>query len=137
MGCFDKMSSFYRQLDLFKHAGSTVDRKTLLTLNGGGAWSRNFQSFSPLIAKTAFVTGFIQPMFVFQMQHSLDQDGFNDRQPSEFEVPLPKGIPHIKDILQQVYEQHHNISRVYSFKGEAYESFGVARYACSTENVGC
>ena len=35
LGCFDEMSSFYGQLDLFKHMGSTIDRKTLLTLNGG------------------------------------------------------------------------------------------------------
>ncbi len=80
LGCFDEMSSFYGQLDLFKHTGSTVDRKTLLTLNGGGAWSRNFRSYSASVPKTAFnITGFIQPAFVFQMLHSSDQDGLNDR----------------------------------------------------------
>ena len=41
LGFFDEMSSLYGQLDLFKHNGSTVDRKTLITLNGGGQWTRN------------------------------------------------------------------------------------------------
>ena len=31
-------------LDLYKHC-STVDRKTLLTLNGDGSWGRNFKSY--------------------------------------------------------------------------------------------
>jgi hypothetical protein len=45
IGLFDEMSSFYGQLDLYKHS-STVDRKTLLILNGGGAWARNSRSYS-------------------------------------------------------------------------------------------
>ena len=61
LDCFDEMSSFYGQLDLYKHS-STVDRKTLLTLNGGGSWARNFKSYTGIMEKTAFnVTGFIQP----------------------------------------------------------------------------
>ena len=67
LGLFDEMSSFYGQLDLYKHS-STVDRKTLLTLNGGGSWSQNFKSYSATMEKTAFnVTGFIQPAFVYEM----------------------------------------------------------------------
>ena len=54
LGCFDEMSSFYGQHDLFKHMGSTIDRKTLLTLNGGGSWSRNFKNYSATVEKTAF-----------------------------------------------------------------------------------
>lgn len=37
LGMFDELSCFYGQLDLYKHS-STVDRKTLLTLNGEGSW---------------------------------------------------------------------------------------------------
>lgn len=58
LGIFDEMSSLYSQLDLFKHSNSTLDRKTLITLNGGGAWSRNYRSYSGVIEKTAFnITG--------------------------------------------------------------------------------
>ena len=39
LGLFDEISSFYGQLDLYKHS-STVDRKTLLTLNGGDSRSQ-------------------------------------------------------------------------------------------------
>ncbi len=64
---FDEMSSFYRQLDLYKHL-STMDRKTLLTLNGGGSWARNYKSYSASMDLTSFnVTGFIQPAFVYEM----------------------------------------------------------------------
>ena len=67
LGCFDELSTFYGQLDLYKHS-STVDRKTLLTLNGGGPWARNFKSYSGTMEKTAFnVTGFIQPAFVYEI----------------------------------------------------------------------
>ena len=85
LGCFDEMSSFYGQLDLYKHS-STVDRKTLLTLNGGGSWARNFKSYTGIMEKTAFnVTGFIQPAFVYEMLNlKPDSDGLNDRQLFDF-----------------------------------------------------
>ena len=51
LGCFNEMSTFYGQLDLYKHS-STVDRKTLLTLNGGEPWARNFKSYSGNMEKT-------------------------------------------------------------------------------------
>jgi hypothetical protein len=71
LGLFDEMSRFYGQLNLYKHS-STADRKTLLTLNGGGSWSRNFKSYSEKMEKTAFnVTGFIQPAFVYEMLNNV------------------------------------------------------------------
>ena len=54
LGLFDEMSSLYAQLDLFKHGNSTMDRKTLITLNGGGAWARNYRSYTAVLEKTAF-----------------------------------------------------------------------------------
>ena len=107
------MSSFYGQLDLFKHMGSTIDRKTLLTLNGGGSWLRNFKNYSATVEKTAFnITGFIQPAFVHQMLHSSDHDGMNDRQLFDFppehdvfldqlKVPMPEDIPDLKAIFYE------------------------------------
>lgn len=57
LGMFDELSCFYGQLDLYKHC-STVDRKTLLTLNGGGSWGRNFKSYSGHMQSTALnITG--------------------------------------------------------------------------------
>ena len=53
LGCFDELSTFYRQLDLYKHS-STVDRKTLLMRNGGGPWTRNFKTYTGIMEKTAF-----------------------------------------------------------------------------------
>ena len=79
------MSSFYGQLDLFKYMGSTIDRKTLLTLNGVASWSRNFKNYSATVEKTAFnITGFIQPAFVHQMLHSRGMNDMNDRQLFDF-----------------------------------------------------
>ena len=84
-GLFDKMSSFYGQLDLYKHL-STVDRKTLFILNGGGSWTRNFKSYSANVEKTAFsVTGFIQPTFVYEMLNLVpDADSLHNRQLLDF-----------------------------------------------------
>ena len=79
LGAFDEMSSFYGQLDLFKHSGSTLDRKTLLSLNSGSSWCRNFLNYTGTIDKTAFnLTAFIQPAFAFQMLNRPDHDGLND-----------------------------------------------------------
>ena len=79
LGAFDEMSSFYGQLDLFKHSGSTLDRKTLLSLNSGSSWCRNFLNYTGTIDKTAFnLTAFIQPAFAFQMLNGPDHDGLND-----------------------------------------------------------
>ena len=65
--------------------GSTIDRKTLLTLNGGPSSSRNFKNYPATFEKTAFnITGFIQPAFVHQMLHSSNHDGMNDRQLFDF-----------------------------------------------------
>ena len=69
---FDELSTMYSQLDLYKQSGSVMDRKTLITLNGGSSWSRNYQNYTASIKQTAFnMSGFIQPFFVercfFQM----------------------------------------------------------------------
>ena len=137
LGCFDEMSSFYGQLDLFKHMGSTIDRKTLLTLNGGGSWSRNFKNYSATVEKTAFnITGFIQPAFVHQMLHSSDHDGMNDRQLFDFpperdvfldqlKVPMPEDIPDLKAIFCELRDQHRQ-TKHYSLNDDAYKAFEQA-----------
>ena len=137
LGCFDEMSSFYGQLDLFKHMGSTIDRKTLLTLNGGGSWSRNFKNYPATVEKTAFnITGFIQPAFVHQMLHSSDHDGMNDRQLFDFpperdvfldqlKVPMPEDIPDLKAIFCELRDQHRQ-TKHYSLNDDAYKAFEQA-----------
>ena len=111
LGTYDEISSFYGQLDLFKYTGSTLDRKTLLSLNSGSSWCRNFRNYTGTIEKTAFnLTGFIQPAFAFQMLNSPDHDGLNDRQLFDFpperdvflnylKVPLPSHISSLKTIF--------------------------------------
>ena len=134
LGLFDEMSSFYGQLDLYKHS-STVDRKTLLTLNGGGSWSRNFKSYSAHIDKTAFnVTGFIQPAFVYEMLNLVqDADGLNDRQLFDFpperelyldelEVPMPRDTPDLYQVFLEIYN-HHKDRVLYTLEGDSYAEY--------------
>ena len=136
LGAFDEMSSFYGQLDLFKHTGSTLDRKTLLSLNSGSSWSRNFRNYSGTIDKTAFnLTGFIQPAYAFQMLNSPDYDGLNDRQLFDFpperevflkdlKVPLPTDIPTLKRIFEIISENTIRMGETtYTFDEQALEVF--------------
>ena len=39
LGLLDEMSTLHGQLNLYKQSGSVMDRKTLITLNGGSSWS--------------------------------------------------------------------------------------------------
>ena len=134
LGMFDELSCFYGQLDLYKHC-STVDRKTLLTLNGGGSWGRNFKSYSGHMESTAFnVTGFIQPSYVYDMlTNSPDADGLNDRQLFDFppdrevflddlKVPMPPDTADLKELFIEIMEQHKK-KRVYTLENEAYEAY--------------
>ena len=110
LGLFDEMSTLYAQLDLYKQSGSVMDRKTLITLNGGSSWSRNYRNYSASMNKTAFnISGFIQPAFVEKMLLSDDADGFNDRQlfvfPPQRDVflkdlalPIPSDLPSLSEV---------------------------------------
>ena len=95
LGLFDEMSTFYGQLDLHKYS-SSIDRKTLISLNGGGSWMRNYKSYTASMDKTAFnISGFIQPTFVYEMLNEVpDADGLSDRQlfnfPPERDIFLDK-----------------------------------------------
>ena len=134
LGMFDELSCFYGQLDLYKHS-STVDRKTLLTLNGGGSWGRNFKSYSGHMKSTALnITGFIQPSYVYDMlTKSPDADGLNDRQLFDFpperevlldelKVPMPQDIPKLEEIFYEIMEQHRS-HRLYILQGPSYAAF--------------
>ena len=134
LGLFDEMSSFYGQLDLYKQS-STINRKTLLSLNGGGPWARNFKSYSANMEKTAFnVTGFIQPAFVYKMLNMVpDADGLNDRQMFDFPperellldelvVPIPPDTPDLLQTFLLVYDSHCNC-QIYKLEGDAYSEY--------------
>ena len=115
---FDKMSTLYSQLDLFKHSGSVMDRKTLITLNGGSSCSRNYRNYSASLPNMAFnISGFIQPTFVERMLTSDDADGFNDRQLfcfppqrdvflGDLKLPVPSNLPVLRDIHEHVRRFH-------------------------------
>lgn len=134
LGMFDELSCFYGQLDLYKHC-STVDRKTLLTLNGGGSWGRNFKSYSGYMKSTALnITGFIQPSYVHEMlTKSPDADGLNDRQLFDFpperellldelKVPMPPDIPTLEDLFTEIMEQH-KTHKLYTLQDSAYRAY--------------
>lgn len=115
---FDEMSTLYGQLDLYKQSGSVMDRKTLITLNGGSSWSRNYRNYSASMSKTAFnISGFIQPAFVEKMLLSDDADGFNDRQLfafppqrdvflSDLALPIPSDLPSLVNVYKVLKDFH-------------------------------
>lgn len=134
LGLFDEMSTLYAQLDLYKQSGSVMDRKTLITLNGGSSWSRNYRNYSASMTKTAFnISGFIQPAFVEKMLLSDDADGFNDRQlfafPPQRDVflkdlalPIPSHLPSLENVYT-ILRRNHCQPIEYVFTDEALEIF--------------
>ena len=126
----DEMSTMYGQLDLYKQSGSVMDRKTLITLNGGSSWSRNYRNYSASMSQTAFnMAGFIQPTFVEKMLLSEDADGFNDRQMfvfppqrdvlfNDLKLPIPSNVPPLTSVYSHVREMH-KISQEYTFDDDA------------------
>ena len=131
LGLFDEMSTMYSQLDLYKQSGSVMDRKTLITLNGGSSWSRNYTAS---MKQTAFnMSGFIQPSFVEKMLLSDDADGFNDRQLfvfppqrdvllNELKLPIPSNIPSLKGIYT-LLRTIHSSPRTYVLVGNALDTY--------------
>ena len=134
LGLFDEMSTMYGQLDLYKQSGSVMDRKTLITLNGGSSWSRNYRNYSASMSKTAFnIAGFIQPAFVEKMLLSDDADGFNDRQLfafppqrdvllNELKLPIPPNIPSLQSIYTLIRAVHKS-PQEYVLDEEAMEEY--------------
>lgn len=58
-----------------------MDRKTLLALNGGAQWTRDFKNGSAITDFTCLtITVFIQPAYVVKLLAQDDFDGFNDWQ---------------------------------------------------------
>lgn len=79
LGAYDELTQFYDMLDQYK-SNSKMDRKTLLAVNGGGEWTRDFENGSCTMEKTCLnITSFIQPVYVVKMMALDDFDGFNDR----------------------------------------------------------
>ena len=71
LGAYDELTQFYNMLDHYK-SNSTLDRKTLLALNGGAQWTRDFKNGSATMDSTCLnITGFIQPAYVVKL---LSQD---------------------------------------------------------------
>lgn len=79
LGVYDELTQFYNMVDIYK-SNSTMDRKTLLALNGGGAWTRDYKNGSATMDNTCLnITGFIQPAYVVKLLAQDDFDDFNDR----------------------------------------------------------
>lgn len=118
LGMFDEFLTLLNQLDLFK-SGASIDRKTLLSLNGGAKWSRNFKKSEPSnLPKThANFCGMIQPNFVASMLETDDSDGLMDRlliicprevsyYSDDYETPMPEDTPSLKGVLQNAMTIH-------------------------------
>ena len=136
LGMFDEFLTLLQQLDLFKGTSSTVDRKLLLSLNGGSKWARNFRKIKPSnLAKTHVnFCGMIQPKFVTEMLEEDDADGLMDRLlivcPKEvvyfshdYKTPMRDDIPLIVDILRSIKKAHDGKSRIYTFTQTGADTF--------------
>ena len=122
---------FFQLIDHYK-AGS-LDRKTLLSLYGGGEWSRELKNGSASVKNTAAqITGYIQPFYFCKMAEE-DVDAFNDR----FEIVCPKqresmfdgyvNLPEqyrksLGSVFQKIYEAHETPKK-YKFNEQGLESF--------------
>ena len=120
-------------LDYYK-TNSTMDRKTLLALNGGAQWTRDFKNSSATMDSTCLnITGFIQPAYVVKLLSQDDFDGFNDRQlyvcPAERDVDYDELVPFdptSNPLLKRVYEiigNFHKAPVTYKMDEEAHELF--------------
>ncbi len=80
MGLYDELESFWQSLDVYKPAGCSMDRKTLLKLYNGYHWQRNYRSVKGFLPRTCLnISGFIQPQFLVDLLSTNDADGFTDR----------------------------------------------------------
>lgn len=135
IGMFDEFLTLLQQLDLFKGSSSTVDRKLLLSLNGGSKWSRNFRKMEPSnLAKTHVnFCGMVQPKFVTKLLDEDDADGLMDRllfvcpkevvyYSKDYKTPMPENTPKISEILKTIQE-HHKRAVVYTFDEGGLETF--------------
>ena len=125
-----------------------MHRKTLITLNSGSSWSRNYRNYGACasMTKTAFnISGFIQPAFVVKMLLSDDADGFNDHQLfafppqrdiflKELALPIPSQLPSLENVctilrryLSKPFEYVINNEALETF--EAYHDNLVTRHA--------
>lgn len=97
LGVYDELTQFYNMVDIYK-SNSTMDRKTLLALNGGGAWTRDYKNGSATMDNTCLnITGFIQPAYVVKLLAQDDFDDFNDRLlyvcPAECDLDYDELVP--------------------------------------------
>ena len=133
LGAYDELTQFYNMLDHYK-TNSTMDRKTLLALNGEAQWTRDFKNGSATMDSTCLnITGFIQPAYVVKLLAQDDFDGFNDRQlyvcPAERDVDYDELIPFdptTNPQLKSVYEiigNFHKTSVTYKMDKDAHELF--------------
>lgn len=128
---FEEVLTLYAQLDLYKQSGSLMDRKTLITLNSGSSWSRNYCNYSTSMNKTAFnISGFIQPAFVEKMLLSDNADVFNDLAFSpqrdvflkDLALPIPSDLPSLEKVYT-ILRKHHCQPIEYAITSEALEIF--------------
>lgn len=131
---YDEITMFFQLIDHYK-TGS-LDRKTLLSLYGGGEWSREFKNGSASVKSTAAqIAGYIQPFYFCKVAEEEDVDAFNDHFvivcPKEKEsmfddyVDLPEQYRNtLGSVFQKIYEAHQT-PKEYKFNEQGLESFKI------------
>lgn len=131
---YDEITMCFQLIDHYK-TGS-LDRKTLLSLYGGGEWSREFKNGSASVKSTAAqIAGYIQPFYFCKMAEEEDVNTFNDRFvivcPKEKEsmfgdyVDLPEQYRNtLGSVFQKIYEAHQT-PKEYKFNEQGLDSFKI------------
>ena len=122
---------------------SSLDRKTLLALNGGAQWTRDFKpllnglsrGFPDINQICLNITGFIQPAYIVKLLSQDDYDDFNDQQlyvcPAEHDVDYdelvpfdPNNNPQLKCMYEIIGNFHKDPVR-YNMGEDAHELFKI------------
>ena len=135
-----KMVALYDELEMIfglVGRGSDADRRQLLSLEGGGEWSREYKTASGAMARTAFnLTGFVQPYYIMSRYLADNHDGLMDRLlvscPQRLKVyweslrsDMPRHIPSLLfSMLRQAHARQDDKKYTYTLTDAAHGSYG-------------
>ena len=133
---YDEIASLYEQVE---KPTEDANRKTLLTLHGGGEWTRATKTAGSNIMRHTHLnyTGFLQPEIVITLFNQYDLDGSNDRHCACLCVDLPNVLlgdlatdvdpMDLGDFLLTIYNFfHHEGSKQefhFQLSAKAYQTF--------------
>ena len=118
LSAYDELTQFYNMLDQYK-TNSTMGRKTLLALNGGAQWTRDFKNGSVTMNSTClshddFDAFNDQLLYVRPLERNIDYDEL---------VPFdPTTNPQLKSIYE-IIGHFHKTPVTYKMDKDARELF--------------